>query len=175
VGVADAKYCPRCGGPLAPRRFHGERVTHPACQRCGFVLWQNPKPVVAALVTRQDEAQAQVLLGRRGLEPGRGLWHVPGGFVDPDETPEEALARECAEELGVQVEPEEFVGGFPDRYGDEPILVLAYRCRLVGGEPEGSTELDQPTWFPVNRPPQLAFRSCQLALQVLLRKLQGGG
>ncbi len=175
MDVAQAKYCPRCGGPLALRHFHGERVAHPACQHCGLVLWQNPKPVVAALITRQGADAVEVLLGRRGSELGRGLWHVPGGFVDPGETPEEALARECAEELGVQVEPAEFVGGFPDRYGDEPILVLAYRCRLAAGEPKGSAELDQPTWFPLGRPPELAFRSCQLALQVLSGKLQAGG
>ncbi len=152
---------------MSPTPLPGERVMHPRCEACSFVLWQNPKPVVAALVARRKAGRLHVLLGRRTSEPGKGLWHVPGGFVDPDETPEEALARECWEELGVRVEPEGFLGGFPDRYGDEPILVLAYRCRIVEGTAQASPELDQPEWFPADRAPLLAFRSCQQALEAL--------
>ncbi len=156
---------------MTPRRFRGERVAHPVCGRCGFVLWQNPKPVVAALITQRTSQGVQVLLGRRGSEPSRGLWHVPGGFVDPGETPEQALARECAEELGVQVATGDFVGGFPDRYGEEPILVLAYRCRLSGGVVRGSAELAEPTWFFLNRLPDLAFPSCRRALELLRERV----
>ncbi len=173
VDPSELKYCPRCAGSLAARQVPGERVSHPACTACGFVLWQNPSPVVAALVTRHEAGAVEVLLGERGSEPGRGLWHVPGGFVDPGETPEEALARECAEELGVQVRPREFLGGFPDRYGKEPILVLAYRCELTRGTPRGCPELDRPTWFSVDRLPPLAFRSCREALEALRRRVQG--
>lgn len=165
--LSELRYCPRCGGPLSPTLLPGERVTHPRCEACSFVLWQNPKPVVAALVVQRKAGRLEVLLGRRTSEPGKGLWHVPGGFVDPDETPEEALARECWEELGVHVEPERFLGGFPDRYGDEPILVLAYRCRIVEGSARASPELGQPEWFPADQAPPLAFRSCQQALEAL--------
>ncbi len=173
LDLSELRYCPRCAGFLVARRVSGERLAHPTCSSCGFVLWQSPSPVVAALITRQQAGVIEILLGLRGSEPGWGLWHVPGGFVDAGETLEEALARECEEELGVRVYPHEFLGGFPDRYGKEPILVLAYRCELIGGTPRGCPELNQPTWFSMDQLPPLAFRSCEEALEVLRRRLQG--
>jgi 8-oxo-dGTP diphosphatase len=172
---AGLRYCPSCGGDLEMRLLPGERVLQPCCRACGFVLWQNPKPVVAALVTRSEAGRLEVLLGRRNSEPGKGLWHVPGGFVDPGETAEEALVRECQEELGCPVEPVEFLGAYPDRYGEEPILVLAYRCRLVQGCPRTSSELGELGWFSVHETPGLAFGSCERALGALRARARGAG
>ncbi len=157
------------------RLLPGERVLQPCCPACGFVLWQNPAPVVAALVTRSEAGRLEVLLGRRKAEPAKGLWHVPGGFVDPGETPEEALVRECQEELACQVEPVEFLGAYPDRYGEAPILVLAYRCRLAQGSPRTSSELEELTWFSVQETPGLAFASCERALGALRARARGAG
>ena len=67
-------------------------------------------------VLAQDGA-GRVLLGRRAVDPGRGLWDLPGGFCDPDETPEDAVRREFREETGAEVEPLAFLGHVVDRYG----------------------------------------------------------
>ncbi|WP_438862812.1 NUDIX domain-containing protein [Neptunicella sp.] len=69
------------------------------CARCGFVYFHNVATAVAALIEVDD----QLLLIRRARDPGKGLLGLPGGFVDPYETAEQALQREIEEEIGVTV------------------------------------------------------------------------
>lgn len=85
-------YCPSCRAP-SPTFTHGK---HLHCEECGFEFFQNTAAAVGALI-RSGE---RILFLRRAREPGYGLLDVPGGFVDPGETFEEALRRECMEEIG---------------------------------------------------------------------------
>lgn len=111
----------------------------------------------------------EVLLGRRTVEPGRGRWHVPGGFLEVGETPEHAVVRECGEELGLRVRPVRYVGGFPDWYGDQPILVLSYQAEVEGGEFTPGDDLTDLCWHALDQTPPLAFPSCEAALEALRR------
>lgn len=92
--------------------------------------------VVAAVVIRAD---GRALVQRRPAgKPLAGLWEFPGGRVEPGETPEAALARELAEELGIAVDPADLE---PLTFASEPqagrhLLLLFYRCRIWLGEPE---------------------------------------
>ena len=72
------------------------------CDRCGFVYFQNVAAAAGAVI----EAEGKVLLVERAKEPDLGMLDLPGGFVDPGETLEEALVRELEEELGLQLEVE---------------------------------------------------------------------
>ena len=89
--LQEARYCPRCGEPAD--------VAYPrsiSCPHCGYGAYYNPKPVAAAIpVTPTGE----IVLLRRGFDPGKGLWTFPGGFVDLGETVEEAARREAQEEI----------------------------------------------------------------------------
>ena len=81
--LADARFCPRCGQAADisyPRRI--------SCALCGYELYFNPKPVAGVIPFDED---GNVILLRRGFEPGRGLWTFPGGFVDLGESTEVAL------------------------------------------------------------------------------------
>ena len=92
--LEDAGFCPRCGAAATvrfPRSLH--------CESCGYAAFFNPKPVGCALAR---EADGRVWLARRGHDPGRGRWSMPGGFVDLGETVETAVAREVSEELCVR-------------------------------------------------------------------------
>jgi NADH pyrophosphatase NudC (nudix superfamily) len=105
--AATLNYCSRCGAALRLGSLPGEDRERLACEACGYVAYVNPRLVVTTLpVTDAGE----VMLLRRGIEPGRGLWAQPGGFMEIDETVREGAIRETLEETGLVVEPGEIVG-----------------------------------------------------------------
>lgn len=88
--------------------------------------------VVAAAVVIRD---GRVLLTRRAEgQHLAGMWEFPGGKLEPRESPEEALVRECREECGIEVEVNEILDVTHHRYPDKDVLLLFYRCELGSGE-----------------------------------------
>ena len=96
-------------------------------------------PCVGALAYDADD---RLLLVRRGNEPGRGLWSVPGGRVEPGESDADAVVREMAEETGLIVEPGPLVG--TARRG--PYLIADYRCAVVGGTLRAGDDATDARW-----------------------------
>jgi 8-oxo-dGTP diphosphatase len=174
------KYCPQCASPLEERRLPDERLLQPVCTRCGHVLWQNPKPTASGLITRRQKRQGpvEVLLVRRAGPPREGCWDCPGGFIDPDEHPEDALRREIREELGVQATIGPMVGIYMDRYGaeGESTLNIYYRVPTIVGTPTAASDVGTASWFPLDRlPDPLAFGNNRRALHALANLLAGEG
>ncbi|MFI5262125.1 MAG: NUDIX domain-containing protein, partial [Candidatus Limnocylindrales bacterium] len=100
-------YCSRCGAELHFGPIDGDHRDRLSCPACGFIAYVNPRLVVTTLpITPAGE----VVLLRRGIDPGRGAWAQPGGFLEIDETVREGAIRETLEETGLIVEPEEIVG-----------------------------------------------------------------
>ena len=165
------RFCPHCAGPLEWRRLEDERLPQPVCTRCGEVIWQNPKPTASALITRRGaDGMVEVLLVRRAKEPYRDQWDCPGGFVDPDEHPEQTVRRELCEELGLNVEITRFVGIFMDEYGDggESTLNVYYETVIQGGEISPASDVSEAAWFPLERLPEpIAFQNSREALRAL--------
>ena len=95
----DARFCPRCAGPLEP--FEHEARTRLRCAdtACGYVHWDNPVPVVAAII----EHEGQVLLARNAAWPDK-MYGLITGFLERGEEPSEAVLREVAEETGLKGE-----------------------------------------------------------------------
>jgi 8-oxo-dGTP diphosphatase len=88
--------------------------------------------VVAAAVVLRD---GRVLLTRRARgQHLAGMWEFPGGKLEDGESPEEALARECREECGIEIEVVEILDVTHHRYPEKDVLLLFYRCSLRGGE-----------------------------------------
>jgi len=151
------RFCPRCAGRL-DLAFAPARVECPAC---GFVGHANSAPCACALVV--DEG-GRVLLGRRAVEPYRGLWDTPGGYLNELEHPLAGLRRELLEETGLTVEPVRFLGAFMDTYGDAPdaaaTLNLVWTARVVAGEPVAADDVAELAWFAPDELPgadELAF------------------
>jgi len=110
VGLGTVlKYCPKCSA--AALREVGAKLLR--CAACGFELYLNPAAAVAGVII--DEQGRMVVLVR-GNEPGKGQWDLPGGFVDPGETAEEALRREVLEEVGLEVTMMRYLGSWPNIY-----------------------------------------------------------
>lgn len=161
-----AHFCVNCGIELEPRVVEGRRLE--GCPRCGFVLWRDPK--VVTMVVVQNEA-GEVVMGRRGIEPGYGLWCLPGGFVNDDEHPEASAARECLEEICADVEIESLLGVYHIERQDAPSMVgIGYRARLrSGATPSAGAETLEVAAFPPGRLPELAFPSHRQAMSDWLR------
>ncbi len=152
VGILDGwRFCPRCGGSLTASDLSVR------CER-GHEYWSNPVPGSQALVERDG----RVLLGRRGHEPGLGLWDIPGGFVDEHEHPVEALRRELREETGLEIEPTEFLGVWMQPYDGRTVLCLTWLARTTGGAERAGDDLVELRWFTPSElpaPEELAFET----------------
>lgn len=102
-------HCPTCGSAL----FVQNNVKSKCCEACGFVLYINPSAAVAAFVLN---GAGELLVCRRGKEPEKGTWDLPGGFVDENETAEDALKREINEELHAQLIKTDYLFSLPNEY-----------------------------------------------------------
>ncbi|HEY5559645.1 MAG TPA: NUDIX hydrolase [Steroidobacteraceae bacterium] len=93
-------FCPNCATPLERRIPDGDHLPRFVCPACGAIHYQNPK-LVAGCVPEHD---GRILLCRRAIEPRRGFWTIPAGFMENGETLQQAAARECHEEALARVE-----------------------------------------------------------------------
>ncbi len=157
--LEDAGFCPRCGAQATvdfPRSLR--------CTRCDYVAFYNPKPVGCAVV--RDE-RGRVWLGRRGHEPGKGRWSMPGGFVDLGETVEMAVVREVREEMCVEAEIGALVGVY-SRANDR-VVVIVFEATLEG-TPRATDEAPEVRAFEQHEVPwdELAFPSDRAALEAVL-------
>lgn len=133
--AASITYCSRCGAELRFGEVPGEERHRLACPACGFVAYVNPRLVVTTLPLTDT---GELVLIRRGIEPGLGSWAQPGGFLEVDETVTEAARRETLEETGLIVEPGEIVGLYTRL--EAAVVVLAFEARVMGGQPTPSPE-----------------------------------
>lgn len=148
-------YCVNCGAPLVPREIEGRM--HEACPNDDFVLWRDPKVVTSVVVVHDG----RVVLGRRAIEPGQGLWCLPGGFVNHDEDPLAAARRECLEEIGAHVEITRLLGVYHIAKSTAPSMVgVAYEARLANGARlEAGVEMSAVDLYAGDDMPELAFPS----------------
>jgi len=122
----------------------------------GEKRYYNPALAVNAIIYKDKS----VLLVKRGVEPFKGLWSLPGGFVEYDETVEEALAREVEEETGLKVRPERILGVYsnPTRSPVKHAITICYTCIMLGGELKPSDECVEAKFFTLNSlPREMAF------------------
>jgi ADP-ribose pyrophosphatase YjhB (NUDIX family) len=157
--LEEVRFCPRCGAE-AEVRFPRSI----SCSACGYGAYYNPKPVACSIPVDPD---GRLILMRRATEPGRGRWTMPGGFVDLGESVEDAAVRECAEELGIEIELDGLVGVYSR--ADDRIVVVVYAARALG-EPRPTEEaLEVRAFLPSEVPWQaLAFWSDERAVRDFL-------
>lgn len=156
--ATEYRFCPNCATPL--ESIHRYDRVRPSCPACGFVHFSDPKVAVIALVV----ANGAVLLVRRAVDPGKGLWSLPGGYMDAGEMPREALRREVDEEVGLSIEVGEMSAIFPmeNGVGERVGIVLAFQAKPTGTSVEvcAQDDVSEAGWFgPEQIPPDLAFDS----------------
>jgi ADP-ribose pyrophosphatase YjhB (NUDIX family) len=152
--VPSRRFCPFCGEPN--RKLKGAR--HRKCPACGLHDWRNPAPAVGIAILRPAPGGKgrEVLLSRRARPPKKGEWDLVGGFMDPGETPEQAIRREVLEETGCRLtglrSHEVDVG----EYDREPTLNFLFTGR-VAGEPEAGDDSAELRWWPLAGVPPIAW------------------
>ena len=158
----EYRFCPACGGRLETRQLKTGDPARLVCASCGFVLYMDPKVAVGTII---DAGEDRLVLVRRAIEPGYGLWVFPGGYVDRGEVITAAALREAKEESGLDVRLDGLINiySYPGR---APIIVV-YAATMLGGELCGDDEcLDARLFRPDEIPwDQLAFRSTSEALR----------
>ena len=160
-GSVPYRHCPRCGGTLESRLVFEHDPPRQVCTACGFVFYRDPK-VAAGAICRTPEG---IVLLRRGIEPGHGLWVYPGGYVDRGESLPDAAARETREEVGLEVRVDRLVGVYS--YPGRPVIVVVYAATVTGGTLRGGPEALEVGAFPPDAIPwdALAFPSTREALR----------
>jgi mutator protein MutT len=160
---ASFSFCPECGqktqGGDSPKFFE--------CQSCQFRLYLNTTVAVAPLIF---DSQGKLLLVRRARDPHRGKLGIPGGFVDPGESAEDALRRELFEELKLKVTDFSFLGGWPNEYPyrgvNYAVLDLYFLVQAEGELVIEKSEIQEFVWrdpFVLDNS-ELAFDSLKAAL-----------
>ena len=140
----DFRYCPTCAGLLAPIEMieDGGPKTRPRCAACGFTHWNNPTPVLAAVVECTDR-DGQLLLARNAAWPGRRFALITG-FMEAGETPEAGIAREVGEETALTVDALALIGVYDFQRMNQ--IIIAYHA-AARGEVRLSPELAEYKLF----------------------------
>jgi len=160
--ASSLNFCSRCGSSLRFGLVEGEDRERLSCAECGHILYVNPRLVVTVLpITDAGE----IILIRRGIEPGKGLWAQPGGFLEVDETVNQAAIRETLEETRLLVEPGELVGIYTRL--EAAVVTLAFEARIIGGTAAPTPEATEVRAFaPEEIPwPGIAFSTTTWALR----------
>ncbi len=159
------KFCPRCGHALELRLTNDARE-RPVCPDCGYIVYLNPPIAVGVVAERAD---GKIVLVLRGENPGRGLWGLPAGFMEIDETAEQTAVRECLEETGLTVQLGDLWGVWSYYHAEKGtggVLVL-YVARVTGGELRGGSDSVEARFFALDEIPfdRLAFDTHRDALR----------
>jgi ADP-ribose pyrophosphatase YjhB (NUDIX family) len=164
------RFCPDCGARLSEPESPPARLSAQVCDACRAIHYRNAKPCAGALVVRDG----QVLLGKRAIEPGRGLWDIPGGFLEPWEHPADGAAREVLEETGLTVRMTSLLTVIMDTYYDQfYTLNVYYLAEILHGVQQAADDLAELRWFaPAALPTEFAFPHCKQVIDTWISTLQ---
>lgn len=157
----EATYCLLCGERLEEREIHG--AVRKACSACPYIAFRSLGCASVTLVIRGRE----ILMVRRGIEPYRGCWGLPGGFQDYWESPVEAARREVREETGLEVRIERILDVCYTT--DDPrkrVNAVVFLGSPVAGELRAGDDASEVRYFLLDDlPEEIAFESSRAILQ----------
>ncbi len=163
--MKDFVYCPFCASPMEKRM--SRRGMRNRCPACGFTQYKNPVPSVGAIAVKEG----RVLLIQRGVEPAKGAWVFPTGFIDEGESPPRACLRELREETGLEGRIVRIIEAYAeeaDIYGS--ILVIMYLVEVTGGELRPGDDAADARFFLPEELPDLLFHCFKDSMRRVLEE-----
>jgi 8-oxo-dGTP diphosphatase len=158
----NIRFCPFCGEEFKPGDLSQEFIS--ACLQCGSTYYKDPKVAVAVVL----EVDGSILLTRRGNQPYQGFWSLPAGFVNEHEILEEAAARECLEETGLQIQVSQLVDVYSGREHPQGAdILIVYRGNVIGGTLKAGDDAVDAAFHKLDQLPPLAFHTTQKILGIL--------
>ncbi|EMN48363.1 NUDIX domain protein [Leptospira interrogans str. L1207] len=155
------KYCSSCGSSVTYKIPEGDNRSRHVCDQCGTIHYQNPKIIVGSIPIWEN----RILLCRRAIEPRKGFWTLPAGFLENRETVEEGAIRETKEEANAEIN----ILGLQSVYSIPHIsqIYMFFLANLVNGKFSVSSESEEIKLFSIEEIPweELAFTSVSFALR----------
>lgn len=163
----DVNYCIKCGDKLEIA-IDREGKHRPTCSSCGWIYYKNPVPVVCCLIINEKD---EVVLIKRKYPPSVGRWAFPSGYLEIDQSPEEAAVAEMKEEtnldgeviclLGHKMSPNPFY---------EKVVSFGFLMRVVGGELQAGDDAEDAKYVPLEEIKELPFISQNYYLNIELER-----
>lgn len=156
-------FCPNCGSDALKKI--NQQQQH--CQKCKKNHYFNQRPCIGAFIIENNN----ILLARRNMDPYNGWWDIPGGFMNIDETPQQAIIREVKEEIGLDITVTRLINFYPDVYDYKnvfiPTLNMYFLCTIKDNkEIKLSEEMKDFKWFPLKElPSNIAFKNAREAFK----------
>ncbi len=162
-------HCPACGS----NHFVQNNIKSKRCESCGFVYYMNASAAVAGFILNKN---GDLLVCKRGKEPAKGTLDLPGGFVDDNETAEQAITREITEELGAKVVESSYLFSLPNQYLYSgltvPTLDMFFACKLESTENlTPADDVEDCFFVPVSdlNPELFGLNSIQKAVGIFIK------
>ena len=161
-------YCSKCGGKNSFGEIDGGTRYH--CTSCKTIHYQNPKPTATLILPKKDT----ILLVRRAFEPEKGVWSLPGGFLELGETLEQGAKRELKEETNLNGEVVKLLGTcshFNSVFGD--ILLIGMTMDINNWEElKTGDDAYDATFFNIKECPVLAFECHQKIFEMYINTIE---
>ncbi len=158
------KHCPMCGTEL--KAIHRTGALRPVCPHCDYTVYYDPKVAVVMLVLRGEH----VLLVKRGVDPEKGKWALPAGFVNAGEAPVDAAIREIHEEANITLLNTRLLDVFANPGDGTADIIIAYGgMAAVGDRAEADDDADDAAFFHRDALPPTAFKTTEWLIGHWLR------
>jgi len=164
------KFCSQCGEPVTQRIPDGDNRPRFVCDNCEIIHYQNPNIVAGCLPVYEDK----ILLCKRAIEPRYGLWTLPAGYMENNETVEQAAIRESQEEANANVELQQLYTVFSLPHANQ--VYMMFRARLLDENFSAGIESLEVELFDESEIPwdQLAFSTIDYTLKYFFEDRKRG-
>ena len=157
-------YCPYCSHKLVRKQLEGRRRLF--CPNCEKIYYENPTPVVA-MVVKDDNGR--ILLIKRKIDPCKGKWALPSGFMELEESPVQSALRELKEETGINGKVKRLIGVYSNNSKLHGYLVtIIYEVEISGGILCAGDDAEEAVFYEIDKMPKIVFKSHFQAVENVL-------